>query len=644
MTDNATPLECCTPIPPLAKQTAAPSATHWSRRRALIALVLAATMLAGAPANVRAQEGPTAAVDVAYTLASPEPATHLYTVSMRVRNLPAGRDHVDLVLPVWTPGSYLVREFARNVQDFSAGGRRWVKTNKNTWRVWPEGRSIDVSYRFYANEMSVRTSHLDDTHGYVNGANLFMYVDGYKDRPVTLTVEVPRGWDVETGLARKSNTAGFVYTAPDYDRLVDSPIESGIFRRIAFDAAGAPHVITVWGDGNYDPDRLGADFKKIVEAAAAVFGGTVPYERYVFIVHLYPEGSGGLEHLNSTTVEARPFIFQKKEAYQDFLELIAHEFFHAWLVKRIRPAALGPFDYTAENYTRMLWLMEGTTNYYEAVLLHRAGLVSEEERNKELAKLIQAIEGTPGQRHLSLEEASFDAWIKYYRRNEHSINNQISYYDKGAVVSAMLDFEIRDRTGGAKSLDDVLRFLWETYALKNTGIPEDGVQPAVEAVAGGSFEEFFDRYIRGTDEIDYDAFLKKVGLRLVTRVKKDETRLDPAKPGAWLGANVTESGGQTVVSSILENSPAWKGGLSAGDTLLALDGVRVTAATLPERLADRAAGQTASVTVFRRDQLKTLEVVLGARPPDTYEIEKITTAPKPTKARGAAKLPDTRTE
>jgi predicted metalloprotease with PDZ domain len=588
--------------------------------------VAVVAFLAAAPASFAAQQG--RAPRIEYTLSCPEPATHLYTVRMRVANPPAGRDHVDLVLPVWTPGSYLVREFERHVQDFSAGGRRWEKVNKNTWRVWNAGAPVDVTYRVYANEISVRTSHLDDTHGYVNGANVFMYLDGFKGAPSTVTVDVPKGWDVETGLARAQGAAGFVYTAPDYDTLVDSPIESGRFKRLTFEAAGKPHVITIWGEGNYQPERLTADFQKIVEAAASTFGGTVPYDRYVFILHMSTAASGGLEHSNSTTIGVKPYIFQKKESYQDFLELVAHEFFHAWLVKRIRPEVLGPFDYTVENYTKMLWVMEGTTSYYEAVLLRRAGLITEEEQNKELAALIKAVQTTPGRRHLSLEQASFDAWVKYYRRNEHSINDQISYYDKGAVVSAMLDYEIRGRTGGAKSLDDVLRFLWSNYAQKGAGIPEGQIQAVAEKVGGGSFADFFDEYVRGTAEIDYDAHLKHVGLRLVAEVKKDDARIDPSKAGAWLGANVADSEGSTVVSNVLEDSPAWEGGLNSGDTLLALDGVRVTAATLPERLADRAPGDRVSLTVFRRDQLRTVDVVLGARPPDVFRIEKVTPTPK----------------
>lgn len=588
-----------------------------------LTLLLIAALL---PASARAQ---TPGLEVSYVLSMPEPATHLFTVRMRVANIQAGAPHVDLVMPVWTPGSYLVREFARNVQDFAtvaqAGGAtpRWEKIDKNTWRVYEPGPAIEVAYRVYANELTVRTSHLDDTHGYVNGASVFMYVDGHDDRPLSLVIEAPRGWDASTGLARDAGRPGLAFIAPNYDVFVDAPIEIGTHRKIAFEALGKPHEIAIWGRGNFDATRLRDDVKKIVEASAAIFGNTVPYDRYVFIVHVFSGGGGGLEHLNSTSLQAQPFVFTKKEGYRGFLSLVAHEFFHLWNVKRIRPEALGPFDYEAENYTKMLWLMEGTTDFYAPVILRRAGLMTEEDYNKELAKEIQELQNTPGRRHLSLEEASFDTWIKFYRQNEHSVNSQVSYYLKGSVVSAMLDLEIRGRTGGKKSLDDVMRHLYEAYALKGAGVPENAVQPAVEAVAGSSFEEFFDRYVRGTAEMDYNAFLAHAGLKLVTEVKKDDARLDPAQKAGWLGATVADVNGQTIVRAVLEGSPAWTHGLGANDQLLALDGMRVTAATLEERLADSKPGAAVELVVFRRDELRRLRVVLGERPVDSYKIEKI---------------------
>ena len=579
------------------------------------------------------------ATSVAYFVSMPEPATHIYSVSVRLEGVPGTVESLDLHMPVWTPGSYLVREFERNVQDFGAyvtrdTPLRWSKLDKSTWRVFLDRasapRQVNVAYDVYANELSVRTSHLDDTHGYFNGATLFMYVDELKDAPVRLTVLTPVDWKIATGLDEvpgptptTGTVAAHTYAAPDYDRLVDSPVEAGNIAILSFEALGKPHQIAIWGTGNYDPERLTTDAKKMVEAAATVLDRGLPYERYVFILHLYPGGGGGLEHLNSTTCESSPYVFQKKESYQDFLGLIAHEYFHLWLVKRIRPVALGPFDYETENYTKMLWLLEGGTDYYASVVLQRAGLISEDDLYKDLAKSIRTLERTPGRRRMSLEDASFDAWVKAYRPNEHSVNNQISYYTKGQIVTAMLDLDIRGRTGGAKSFDDVLRYLWDTYTSKGKGVPEGAVQPAVEATAGSSFAEFFDRYVRGTNDIPYDSFLSVVGRKLVVEKPKDEARLDPAQPGGWLGANVSDSAGRTFISSVLEGSPAWKAGLNAGDELLALDGERVTATSLGDRLSDRAPGDAVTIAVFRRDTLRTFRVLLGEQPGETYKIEKI---------------------
>lgn len=613
-----------------------------SARRAavLVALVLS---LAG---TVAAQSPPPAPpLAVTYRVSAHDRRVHLVDIEMRIENVPSASPHLDLELPVWAPGSYLVREFSRNVQDERAkvagASVPIVKTAKNAWRVsLPAAapgdgpRTVEVAYRVYANELTVRTSHADSDHVYLNGSNVFMYVAGAKSLPVRVLLQLPSDWKVATGLTpagpASPMTADLMvtraFTAADYDTLADCPIEAAPDLRIlAFEALGKPHEIAIWGAGNLDTAKLVADTKKIVEAAAAVFGNELPYDRYVFIVQLFPGGGGGLEHANSTVMQANPWSLQKKDAYRGFLELLGHEFFHTWLVKRIRPPALGPFDYTSENYTRMLWLMEGTTDYYGTLLVKRAGLMTEDDFWKEIAKQIGSLERTPGRKHQSIEEASFDAWIKFYRQNEHSANSQVSYYLKGMVVTAMLDLEIQGRTKGAKSFDDVLRNLWTTYGKRGLPVPEDGIEPAVEAIAGSDFTAVFDDLVRGRADIDYNAFLVHAGRKLVVEAPKNDERITPA-PGAWLGATLADSGGRTTVSSILEGSPAWDAGLSAGDDLLALDGYRVTALSIDGFLSDRAPGDTVRLTIFRREKLVEITVKLAARPADVYRIEKIDAA------------------
>ena len=610
------------------------------RTAVLVAFAVAAN---GAIDTAIAQSPPPAApLSVTYRVSAGERQAHLVDVAMRIENIPASSQHVDLELPVWAPGSYLVREFARNVQDERAAiagtAVPIVKTSKNAWRVslpsaspGDGARSIEVAYRVYANELTVRTSHVDSDHLYLNGSNVFMYVAGAKSQPVRLVLRLPSDWKVATGLRSAGPDSpmtadlmvSHAFTAPDYDTLADCPIEAAPDLRIlTFEALGKQHEIAIWGTGNLDTAILANDTKKIVEQTAAVFGSELPYDRYVFIVQLFPGGGGGLEHANSTVVQANPWGLQKKDAYRGFLELLAHEFVHTWLVKRIRPPALGPFDYSSENYTRMLWLMEGTTDYYGTLLVKRAGLMTEDDFWKEIAKQIGNLERIPGRKHQSLEEASFDAWIKFYRQNEHSPNSQVSYYLKGMVVTAMLDLEIQGRTKGAKSFDDVLRNLWATYGKRGVPVPEDGIEPAIEAAAGSDFTAFFDAYVRGRAEIDYNAYLVHVGRKLVAEAPKNDDRITPA-PGAWLGATLGDVGGRTTVSSIVEGSPAWVAGLSVGDDVLAIDGYRVTATSLDTRLSDRGPGDEVRMTIFRREKLLELRVKLAARPADTYRIEKI---------------------
>ena len=402
----------------------------------------------------------------------PKPFTHLLEVEMRVRrgvavNVPA---QTDLVMPVWTPGSYLVREFERHVQDFTAterGGRalQWGKVNKNTWRIQTAAaREFVVTYRVYANEMSVRTNELNDRHAFWNNAALLMYVDGHLSAPSTLRVAAPPGWKIATGLPALAGRQD-TFRAENFDVLYDSPVEVGPFKTLTFDVKGVPHRIIIEGEGNYDAERVRRDVQRVVEAEATMMG-EIPYRDYTFILNLRPTGSGGLEHLNSTALIWQRFGFTKPSDYRDFLSLVAHEFFHLWNVKRIRPDALGPFDYTRENYTKLLWVAEGFTSYYENVFLRRAGLISDRDFLKPAAKAIQDLQETPGRLVMSVEEASFDAWIKYYRPDENSVNSQISYYDKGALLGMLLDLIIRKRSGGARSLDDVMRYLYTEYYKK----------------------------------------------------------------------------------------------------------------------------------------------------------------------------------
>nr|MDQ3806367.1 peptidase M61 [Acidobacteriota bacterium] len=488
-----------------------------------LAAVTSLVFLVFAVAHARAQgdvRAGSAAPEINFTVSMPRPHTHLLEVETRLRYASAAPAAVDLVMPVWTPGSYLVREFERHVQDFAAqgdGGRAlpWTKVNKNTWRVETGGaRELRVRYSVYANELSVRTNELNDRRAVWNNAALLMYPDGHLAAPSTLRVAPFGNWKVATGLP---GVAGERHTfrAENFDVLYDSPFLAADFREVSFDVRGVAHCVVFDGPGNYDPERVRRDVKKVVEAAVGMMGD-VPYRDYTILVVLGPTGGGGLEHLNSTLLTWRRFGFSADSDWRDFLTLVAHEYFHLWNVKRIRPDALGPFDYTRENYTRLLWVAEGVTSYYESLLLRRAGLMTDRQFLDLQARAFQSLQNTPGRLEQSLEEASFDAWVKYYRQDENTINSAVSYYDKGAVVALLLDLEIRRRSDGRRSLDDVLRQLYEEFGKRGRNYTPADFQRVAEQAAGGSLEEFFKAYVRGREELDYNAALDAAGLRLDT--------------------------------------------------------------------------------------------------------------------------------
>lgn len=554
--------------------------------------------------------------EINFTVSMPQPHTHLLVVEMRVRPNNSKTD-LDLAMPVWTPGSYLIREYARHVQDFTARdatGQQltWEKINKNTWRV-ARGKAAEVvvNYRVYANELTVRTNELNDRHAFWTPAALLLNVVGALDAPATVRVEPYGNWKVATGLPAvpgQTNT----FRAENFDVLYDAPFDVSDFTELNFEVRGVPHRIVIDGTGNYNPNRLRDDTQKIVLATANMMG-ELPYKDYTFLLHLRPTGGGGLEHLNSTALIARRDAFTNPPEYLDFLTLVAHEYFHLWNVKRIKPDALGPFDYDRENYTKLLWVAEGITSYYENVLVLRAGLMRERQFLDLLTNTIKNIQSKPGRQQMSLEEASFDAWVKYYRQDENSINSQISYYDKGALVGWLLDLEIRRRSDGSKSLDDVMRYLYREYALKNRNYTPTDFQRAVETVAGQSLEDFFRRYVRGRDELDYNAALNAFGLRL--NAENPNGMLRP-----YLGADIANENGKLIVRRVYAGSPAYEQGLNTGDEILAMDGFRVTPDSFNRKLAEKSYNATIALNLFRLDELRTFTVKLTGRVDPDYRI------------------------
>ncbi|ADO71103.1 M61 family metallopeptidase [Stigmatella aurantiaca] len=561
---------------------------------------------------------------VHYRVSMSRPHSHLFEVEAR---FPPGQDVLDAVLPVWTPGSYLVREYARHLQDVTAVGPRGEalplhRVDKRTFRVKAGGQAVTVRYRVYANELTVRTSHLDGSHGYFNGATLFLYTEATRHHEHRVTVVAPEGWRTFCALEGEGET----FIAPDYDELVDSPFEIGPHTPLSFTAAGVPHEVVIWGDTVPDAERLTADLQRICEAQARLFNG-LPMRRYLFLVYLTDKGRGGLEHKNSTALLFPRAGLQTLRGWEDFLTLAAHEYFHLWNIKRIKPRAFVPFDYSQENYTTLLWAFEGMTSYYDNLFVRRAGLMSAQRYLTRLGETFTQLHGTPGRRSQTLADASLLSWIKHYRPDENSPNSAISYYLKGEVVCVLLDLEIRRATDNLKGLDDVLRLLWRRYG-DGSGMPEEGMEAAVQEVTGRDFTPFFDLAVRSTRELDYSV-LAHVGLQVEYRVREsanDKGGTPPprkngeVKPRGWLGLTTK---GSATLATVLEDSPAMEAGLTPEDELVALDGYKVDAANLLSRCEDKRPGDTVRLTVFRRDKLMEFSVVLGQKPADAIYLTRV---------------------
>lgn len=571
-----------------------------------------------------------------YTLVPKDPAAHLFEVELRVDTPdPEGQC---FSLPAWIPGSYMIREFARNIVRIRAEckGRQVAldKLDKHTWQAAPcEGR-ITLTYEVYAWDLSVRAAHLDQTHGFFNGSSVFLSVHGQEKLPHVVDIRRPddamyKSWRVATALPElKAKRYGFgTYVAADYDELIDHPVEMGTFELATFKAHGVSHDIVVTGRvPNLDMSRLSADLKKVCEAQIALFEPKTkraPMKRYVFMTMAVGDGYGGLEHRASTALICSRSdlpVRGKKEAtdgYRTYLGLCSHEYFHTWNVKRIKPAVFAPYDLRTEGYTTLLWLFEGFTSYYDDLMLVRSGLIDEKQYFKTIAKTISGVLRGSGRTKQSVAESSFDAWVKYYRQDENAPNAIVSYYTKGSLVGLALDLTIREQTKGRKSLDDVMRALWERYGREfhahGEGVTEADAEALFDEVTGLKLKRFFDRYVRGTEDLPLEKLLAVFGVDF-----KDERK--DTKPS--LGVRSAREGNDCKLANVYEEGAAHRAGLSAGDLLVAIDGLRVTAANLESLLSRYRAGDTVSLHAFRRDELMefTVELAQGDAPQVALDV------------------------
>jgi predicted metalloprotease with PDZ domain len=556
---------------------------------------------------------------IRYTLSFIAPHTHY--VEVRAEIPAGGRREVELMMAVWTPGSYLIREYERHVESVAATGAGGAalavsKTAKNRWTVEIGGlATVVVTYRVYGREMSVRTNWIESGFALINGAPTFLTLADSPGRPHEVAFVLPAGWTrVSTALPPLPGV-NHGFRAASYDVLVDSPILLGSPAVYDFELEGRTHQLVNEGEaGVFDGARAARDFESMAGEHHR-FWGSVPYERYVCL-NLITESGGGLEHCDSAVLMTSRWATRTRKAYVGWLELASHELFHVWNGKRLRPFALGPFDYEREAHTRSLWVVEGITDYYGDLLLHRAGLSTREEFLASLSTKIEALQTTPGRAVQSIVNASFDAWIKLYRPDENSPNTSISYYIKGSIVAFLLDVRIRHVTNGRRSLDDVMRVAYEKYSGER-GYSEHEFRALVEDVAGASFESFWALALEGTGELDYAEALDTLGLRFKTA--EPETGKTPRR--ATLGAVTKIDGGRIVVAQVRRGTAAHEAGLNVDDEIIAIDEFRVRPDQLDVRMEQYVAGQRVSILVARRDQLIRFEVILGAEPSKSWQLE-----------------------
>ncbi len=576
---------------------------------------------------------------VDYRLVPIRPEAHLFQVTCTVTDPdPAGQR---FALPTWIPGSYMIREFAKNIVriEASAGGKAvgLTQIDKATWQAEkvPAGTALSVTMEVYAWDLSVRGAHLDGSHGFFNGTSVFLCALGQEDRPCRVELVKPQGkayaaWRVATSLPIAKGEKGAAalygfgrYRAADYDELIDHPVEMGTFALVEFKARGVPHAIAVTGRTDVDLKRLAADLKPICEWQIDLFGGKAPMDRYVFLVMAVGDGYGGLEHRASTALlcsrddlpnSNTPASGPLPEAYVTFLGLCSHEYFHTWNVKRIKPAAFVPYDLTQEAYTRLLWAFEGFTSYYDDLCLVKSGAIDSATYLNLLAKTASAVKKGPGRHLQSVAESSFTAWTKYYRQDENAPNAVVSYYAKGSLIALALDLKLRAESGGKANLDQVMQLLWQRHGRTGVGVAEEGpnsVFAAVAEVGGAAAARWLKQAVTGTGDLPLERLLKPFGVTLAW---------EAASSLPVLGAKTGGEGSEVKLTSVYNGGPAEAAGLAAGDVLIAWDGLKLTPAALDKRLKRHRAGDQVKLHAFRRDELIEASLTLAAPAADTAKL------------------------
>ncbi len=566
-----------------------------------------------------------------YRILPKDPAAHLFEVSLTVAE-PDSSGQV-FAMPAWIPGSYMIRDYAKHVVAIRAEADGFAvelkKIDKSRWQAEPTQHSLTVVAEIYCYDPSVRGAHLDTTHAYFNGPCVFLSVVGQEDRACELDILPPdepvgKDWRVATSMRRKSaEPYEFgLYEADDYAELIDHPFEIGQLLIGEFDVNNIPHVIAIRGNPRIDMARVCHDLQAVCEQQMSLLGAPQDLDRYLFLLDAPGKGYGGLEHRwSSSLVCGRDNLplcsdVDISDGYRTFLGLVSHEYFHLWNVKRMKPAVFTPFDLSAETHTGLLWVFEGITSYYDDLALVRSGLISPQSYLELLGQTITRVLRGGGRLRQSVEESSFDAWTKFYKQDANASNAIVSYYTKGSLIALSLDLKLRLDTDGETTLDDIMQACWGRWGETGAGMPEDGLEQVAAEVSGLNLSDFLDDLVRGTGELPLRALLSSHGVdyhqrRATDRKDKGGKPADDKNdPGPWLGATLSERGGKSVFTVVLNGGPAELAGIAPGDTAVALDGLALTAANCDRRLRNYRDGDTLDLVVFRGDELLSTNIRL----------------------------------
>ncbi|MBU2426447.1 MAG: PDZ domain-containing protein [Gammaproteobacteria bacterium] len=548
--------------------------------------------------------------DTQYQISITQPEHHLADIEMSFVADKSGP--LQLKLPAWRSGKYQILDLASGVRLFQAFDSNNEllavdKIEKSTWQlqVATPGQ-IKIKYQVYANELGQRTRHIDDSHAYINASAYLMYADETRHQPATVQLKVPQNWRSTSGMPRGANPHQFL--AADYDVLADSPIETGIHQFFNFEADGRSYEVVIWGEGNYDPKQMVTDLQKIVAQAPSIWQG-YPYQHYLFIIHATNGAKGATEHLNSTVIQRDRFTFGSREHYLQFLSTAAHELIHTWNVKAYRPAELVPYDYLQPNYSKLLWISEGSTSYFQDQLLLRAGLMTHAEFYKDLAKRLDKFDRLPGAQVQSVAQSSFDNWISL--GGDHADNFSVNIYSEGYFVSWLLDHYLLNQSGLKANYRTLHQQLYQRFG-KTTAFTAKDVQKIAEELTGKSLTSWWQQQVESPLELDSDTLLTAAGLQ---RTKEKEQL-------AWLGLTSSNQYGKDRVSKVERNSPSWQAGITVDDEIVAVNQLQLKSA-LTERLKDFKPGQIIELSLFREGRLEHKKVTLGTLPAKPSQIKPV---------------------